>query len=147
MGRAIYRPRKTAGIASHGKSELGDLIDMYHTRQATLVHDKVFALLGMSTTDPLHKTFLDYWAGWDVVFKQVEKSLFGALVSVDTWSHSQVAEIQGNGQVLGKVIRVEFDDANGRQKLSIEWKVSQAQRFYIVRRLDASTFCQISPEG
>lgn len=96
---------------------------MYHTRQATLVHDKVFALLGMSTTDPPHKTFLDYSVGWDVVFKQVVKSLFGALVSVDTWSHSQVAEIQGNGQVLGKVIGVDFDDANGRQKLSIEWKV------------------------
>ncbi|KAK4675970.1 hypothetical protein QC764_507900 [Podospora pseudoanserina] len=87
----------TAGIASLDKSELGELIDMYHTRQTTLVHDKVFALLGMSTTDPPHKTFLDYWVGWDVVLKQVKKSLFGALVSVDTWSHSQNSMMSTGG--------------------------------------------------
>ena len=31
---------------------LAELIDMFHTRKATDVHDKVYALLGMSSDDP-----------------------------------------------------------------------------------------------
>ena len=31
---------------------LAELIDMFHTRKASDVHDKVYALLGMSSDDP-----------------------------------------------------------------------------------------------
>ncbi|KAK0671538.1 HET-domain-containing protein [Cercophora samala] len=121
MGRAICRPRKTTGIASHDKSSLGELVDMYHTRQATLLHDKVFALLGMSLSNPSNEIPLDYSAGWDVVFKKLMRLLFGRSVSVETQSGSQVAGIQGLGRVLGKICRVELDGQNGQQKVSVIW--------------------------
>ena len=51
---AIFRPKYTtsrSGIDSLGICPLGELINMYHTHKATKLHDKVYALLGMSSID------------------------------------------------------------------------------------------------
>ena len=47
---AIFRPKYA--ISSSGGVSLGELVDMYHTREATERHDKVYALFGMSSDDP-----------------------------------------------------------------------------------------------
>jgi hypothetical protein len=39
------------GGSTLGISSLGGLRDMYHAHEATQIHDKVFALLGMSSDD------------------------------------------------------------------------------------------------
>ena len=47
---AIFRPKYATSPL--GGLSLGELIDMYHTREATVPNDKVYALLGMSSDDP-----------------------------------------------------------------------------------------------
>jgi len=44
---AISQPKYTTSPS--GELSLGELIDMYHTREATVPNDKVYALLGMSS--------------------------------------------------------------------------------------------------
>jgi hypothetical protein len=47
---AIFRPKYTTSLS--GRLSLGELIDIYYTREATDRRDKVYALLGMSSNDP-----------------------------------------------------------------------------------------------
>ncbi|KAH7309925.1 hypothetical protein B0I35DRAFT_453508 [Stachybotrys elegans] len=55
---AVFRPRherygtSRSGRFSLGIRPLGELMDMYHTREAADRRDKVYALLGMSLDDP-----------------------------------------------------------------------------------------------
>lgn len=51
---AIFRPKyakSRSGINSFDICLLGELINMYHTREATKLYNKVYALLGMSSVD------------------------------------------------------------------------------------------------
>jgi hypothetical protein len=48
---AIFRPKGSCRVSLEICS-LGELIDMYHTHIATKHHDKVYALLGLSSDDP-----------------------------------------------------------------------------------------------
>jgi hypothetical protein len=47
---AIFRPKYTTSPS--GGLSLGELMDMYHTHEATKRYDKVYALLGMSSDGP-----------------------------------------------------------------------------------------------
>lgn len=54
---AIFRPKyatSSSGRFSLDIRPLGELIDMYHTHEATKLHDKVYALLGMSSNNHYH---------------------------------------------------------------------------------------------
>src|SRR4051795_4819938 len=51
---AIFRPNYVIGRSGRVSQDicpLGELVDMYHTHKATKRHDKVYALLGMSSDD------------------------------------------------------------------------------------------------
>lgn len=66
---AIFRPKYASSWSGKVSLEirpLGELIDMYHTRKATLRHDKVYALLGMCSDD-LSAAGLspDYTVSWE----------------------------------------------------------------------------------
>ena len=50
MRGAIFRPQGLDWV-SNEVCPLSELIDMYHTHEATLRSDKVYALLGMSSDD------------------------------------------------------------------------------------------------
>lgn len=55
MKQSVFRPEyriNPFGGISLGLRPLSELIDMYHNYKATLPHDKVFALLGMSSDAP-----------------------------------------------------------------------------------------------
>jgi hypothetical protein len=52
---AIFRSEHATSPSSRFSLDirpLGELIDMYHTHEATELRDKVYALLGMSSNDP-----------------------------------------------------------------------------------------------
>ncbi|KAG4440664.1 hypothetical protein IFR05_003862 [Cadophora sp. M221] len=89
---------------------LVELIDMFHAREATDVRDKVYALLGMSSDDPIEA---DYKVSWKELFQKLVKFILGNYISVeipDDSDDSQRAVIKSKGCVLGQVSLVESDD-------------------------------------
>ncbi|KAF4624545.1 hypothetical protein G7Y89_g13625 [Cudoniella acicularis] len=107
---AIFRPKYTT-IPS-GKISLGELIDMYHTREATKRHDKVYALVGMSSDDP-HTAGLtpDYSVPWKTLLQRLIQYVLSKEAFVETWNERQIAVIKGKGCVFGRVAAVENDSA------------------------------------
>ncbi|KAK6600260.1 ankyrin repeat-containing protein [Botrytis cinerea] len=87
---------------------LAELIDMFHTRQATDIRDKVFALLGMSSDKP-EKGGLqaNYETSWDKIFPRLVKFILGNDLSVKTLS--QTARIKCKGTIIGMVQSVTMD--------------------------------------
>ena len=79
---AIFRPNyvvsRTGGVPQ-AICTLGELIDMYHNHDATLLHDKVYALLGMSgiSSDGLSKANLlpNYGVKWEELLQRLIKFL------------------------------------------------------------------------
>ncbi|KAF4635257.1 hypothetical protein G7Y89_g2840 [Cudoniella acicularis] len=88
---------------------LADLIDMFHTRQATDTRDKVYALLGMSSDDPSPASLQpDYTKPWEELFEQLIKFVLGKDIFVET--SSQRAIIKSKGCILGQVSSITRDD-------------------------------------
>ncbi|TGO43697.1 hypothetical protein BCON_1056g00010 [Botryotinia convoluta] len=116
--RAGLRPKFRTDLSerfSLNIRSLAELIDMFHTRQATDSRDKVYALLGMSSADS-EKAGLqpDYNTSWEELFQQLVKFILGKDISVKI--SSQRAVIQCKGCILGQVSSVRRDD---RQNLTI----------------------------
>ncbi|KAH7371032.1 heterokaryon incompatibility protein-domain-containing protein [Pyrenochaeta sp. MPI-SDFR-AT-0127] len=86
---------------------IGELVDMFHAHKATERHDKVYALLGMSS-DALDAADLlpDYNVPWGQVMKKLIKFLLGNQVITETWDDKEVAVIKSKGFVLGEVSSV-----------------------------------------
>ncbi|KAK3179011.1 hypothetical protein OEA41_001150 [Lepraria neglecta] len=81
-----------------------ELIEMYHTREASMRHDKVFALLGMSSDDPIAADLLpDYKTPWKILLERLVRFLLGGQVSVKTWADTEMAVIKSKGCILGQV--------------------------------------------
>jgi hypothetical protein len=93
---------------------------MFHTREASDVRDKVYALLGMSTDD-LSKADLqpDYNIPWNKLFQKLVKFVLGKDVSVETSENSQMAVIKCSGCILGRVSSIRSDD---RQNVNITFR-------------------------
>ncbi|KAE9371771.1 hypothetical protein N431DRAFT_492075 [Stipitochalara longipes BDJ] len=75
--RAGLRSKYTANLPERSPLEirsLAELLDMFHTRQATDPRDNVYALLGMSSDDP-GKAGLqpNYQVPWEELFKNLVK--------------------------------------------------------------------------
>ena len=94
---------------------LGVLVDMFHTRKATVALDKVYALLGMSSDDPSAAGLsADYNSSWETVFRKLVIFSLSSQISVETWDKKEVAVIRGKSYILGEVSEVEGD--------TITWK-------------------------
>ena len=79
---------------------MGELIDMYHTREATERHDKVYALFGMSSDNPSAAGLsLNYKVPWEKLLQQVIKFLLCKEVYVETWDKKEIAMIKSKGCV------------------------------------------------
>ncbi|OCL01779.1 hypothetical protein AOQ84DRAFT_328482, partial [Glonium stellatum] len=119
---AIFRPKYTT--SSSGGICLGELIDMYHTREATECHDKVYALFGMSSDDPSAAGLSpNYKVPWRKLLQQLVKFLLCKEVSVETWDEKEIAVIKSKGCILGQVSSVEGDSTRyDRQRVSIIFK-------------------------
>jgi hypothetical protein len=95
---------------------------MYHTHEATKRHDKVYALLGISSDDVSVGSLLpDYRVPWKELLRRLVKFLLSGQVSIKTWEDKEVAEIRSRGCVLGRVSRAESGQ-DGRQKVNIMLK-------------------------
>jgi hypothetical protein len=90
---------------------LAELIDMFHTRQATNTRDKVYALLSMSSDDS-EKAGLqpNYEISWEELFQQLVKFVLGKVVSVETSDNSQRAVIKSKRCILSQVSLVRSDN-------------------------------------
>ncbi|KAK3984187.1 ankyrin repeat-containing domain protein [Cladorrhinum sp. PSN332] len=104
---------------------LSELIDMYHTREATDLRDKVYALLGMCT-DNLSETEIsaNYQIPWQQVFRQLICHIIPpqALMSLETWPNKQVAVMKCRGYFLGEIFSVKRDTTwQDKQHVVITW--------------------------
>ncbi|KAF2188764.1 HET-domain-containing protein [Zopfia rhizophila CBS 207.26] len=112
---AIFRPKyaiSSSGRFSLDIRPLGELIDMFHTHEATLDHDKVYALLGMSSDDPSEAgLWPDYKISWQELFHRLVKFVLSREVSVATWSDRKTAVIKSKGCILGQVSLLKRDVA------------------------------------
>ncbi|CZR52125.1 related to heterokaryon incompatibility protein [Phialocephala subalpina] len=110
---AIFRPKYATipGQASLNIRSLGELIDMYHTREATERHDKVYALLGMSSDDPTVASLSpNYTVPWEQLFERLIKFLLCEEIFVETQYDKEMAVIKSKGCILGQVSSVKSDD-------------------------------------
>ncbi|KAB8232362.1 HET domain-containing protein [Aspergillus alliaceus] len=118
---ALSRPRYE--IVSRGTLAIGELLDMYRNHHATILHDKVYALLGLSVEDA-DKTDLkpNYRLQWNDVYKKIAMHIFPGACSVETWLEIPVAVIKGKGWVLGYVGSVEERISKyGYQQININY--------------------------
>jgi hypothetical protein len=105
---AVFRAR-TATVASDSSSlsicSIGELLDMYHTHQATKPHDKVYALLGMCSDD-LSKIGIspNYKMSWEELLQRLCKVMLCEQVLVEAWPSRQLVVIRGKGCILGTVV-------------------------------------------
>jgi hypothetical protein len=103
---------------------LAELIDMFHTRKASDVRDKVYALLGISSDGPDEAGLQpDYRVFWKELFQKLVKFVLGKDVSVETSDCTQRAVIKGKGCILGQVSSVRSDD---RQNVNITFTPKNA---------------------
>ncbi|CCD52555.1 hypothetical protein ACHAPC_003355 [Botrytis cinerea] len=114
--RAGLRPKFKANLSERFSLQirpLAELIDMFYTRQATDIRDKLFALLGMSSDDP-GKAGLqpNYEASWEEVFQQLVKFVLGKDISFR--ASSQTPRIKCRGIVVGQIYSVRM---NSRQRV------------------------------
>ena len=85
---------------------LGELIDMFHTYEATESVDKVYALLGMSSDDPISRGLVpNYGLLWENLFEDLVKFLLSKQAYVKAWTDG--ATIKSKGRILGQVCSVE----------------------------------------
>ena len=120
---AMFRPNyrvSGSGKVSQDVCSLGELMDMYHTHEATLRHDKVYALLGMSSDDASNANLLpNYSVPWEELFQRLIKFLVCEKISVETWpDKEEIAVIKSKGCILGKVSSVRIA-RNGRQDVDV----------------------------
>lgn len=108
---AIFRSQYTT--SSLWGYSLGELLDMYHTHEVTVLSDKVYVLLGMSSEDKKATALLlDYSAKWETLFRQLVKFILFKNISVETWADRKDIEvIRSKGYTLGHVLSVKNDSA------------------------------------
>jgi hypothetical protein len=102
---AIFRPRYAMTTP---RLSLGELIDMYHTREATKRQDKIYALLGMSLEGP-SGLLPNYQVTWKETLQQLVEFLLCKEISVETWNEREIAVIKTKDCILGRVFLVESD--------------------------------------
>jgi ankyrin repeat protein len=98
---------------------LAELFDRYHANKATIRHDKVYALLGMSSDDLSAAGLeINYSTRWSVLMQSLVKFFLNSQGTVETWDDREMALIRDKGYIIGKVSlkkgKLQFD---GRQNL------------------------------
>jgi tetratricopeptide (TPR) repeat protein len=87
---------------------LGELLDMFHTREASVRHDKIYALLGMSSDDlAIAGISPDYNIEWKQLFKRLIHFLLHEQIAVTICSERAMAILYSKGRVLGYVTSVQ----------------------------------------
>ena len=110
--QAGLRPKHIPNSLERYSLEIGplaELIDMFHTRQASESRDQVYALRGMSLDDPSKATLQpDYTISWGKLFEKLVKFVLGQDAFVET--SSQRLMIKSKGCILGQVSSIRRDN-------------------------------------
>ena len=116
---ATLRPKDASDLSSN--STLSELLDMCHTREATIRHDKVYSLIGISSDDPIAAGFApNYKLPWKTLFRQLVEFLLCKQVSVETWDESETAVVKSKGYFVSRVYMVKSDSSRyDRQQVEI----------------------------
>ncbi|ETS74808.1 hypothetical protein PFICI_13292 [Pestalotiopsis fici W106-1] len=121
---SIFRlPYKGPGAAAEGVCTFGELVDMFHDRQATIPHDKIFALLNMSSNDMSKSGLLpDYTIPIGELFQRLVRCIISPTLTVHSQNHQQVAVVKSRGYILGTIDKVMGDILeNNTQRVSVKW--------------------------
>ena len=124
-GAIFRRERSGDEVAQSARFSLNmhtlpELVDMYHTRKASIKHDKVFALSGMSTDDPDTAGLgANYTISWKDLFRNLIQFSLSKQTTIYTWEDEEVAAVEAKGYVLGEVSSARRGD---RQHVDIDWK-------------------------
>jgi hypothetical protein len=135
---AIFRPDYSLERSSRSTlniSPLSELVDMYHANEATQCHDKVFALLGMSTDD-LSKGDLspNYGLPWAELLQRLVKHVISNEVSVQTCGDIQAAVIRSRGCIVGEVTSVGRDSVRGdRYRVEVQLLEESSQNGHMTK--------------
>lgn len=120
---SIFRPNYATSMSS-GRSlhicPLSELIDMYHTHEATRRHDKVYALLGMSSDLGEGGLLPSYELPWEKLLQQLTKTFLHKNIWVETRGDKEIAVIKSKGCVLGKVSTKRNSALNNKQNVDID---------------------------
>jgi hypothetical protein len=85
---------------------LGELLDMYHTHQASLKHDKIYALLAMCSDDVRKAGIMpNYDMPFEELLQTVCKYILGEQVVVRTWPKAALSIVKGKGTIVGYISR------------------------------------------
>lgn len=105
---AVFRSHHAS--APRKKIPLGELVDLYHTRKATERHDKVYALLGMSSDDSRAAGLLpDYDLPWKELMRRLIGLILPQAASVENFEEQEMVIVKNSGYVIGRVSSVESD--------------------------------------
>jgi len=144
ISQAIFRPKSSTwwlGRTSLEINPLVELIDMYHAHEATERHDKIFALLGMSSDDlTVAGLSPDYDVPWAKVFMNLLLFVFGKILQIETLGDGDLAVVRAKGYIISKVTSVKrniswsdwqeveasfWNDAtNSRDKILLAFRIS-----------------------
>ncbi|KAE8155332.1 heterokaryon incompatibility protein-domain-containing protein [Aspergillus avenaceus] len=93
---------------SRGVNSLGELIDMYQAHEATRSHDKIYALMGLSSEDSSSPALRpNYRLPWNEVFQRAVEHILPDHTSVHCWPETYTAVIKGKGYILGVITQVQ----------------------------------------
>jgi hypothetical protein len=121
---AIFRPPFSINPSTRPSLEitsLGELMDMYHTHEATKPHDRIYALLGMCSDDLGEANLLpNYGEPWEVTMQRLTTFLLGDNIEVRTWKDKNGTTIRGVGNFIGRVLWVQRDsESDDREVIEI----------------------------
>ncbi|KAK8108432.1 HET-domain-containing protein [Apiospora sp. TS-2023a] len=129
---AVFRDRRLGGRAARlslSVRPLGELLDMFHDRNATDPRDKVYALLGICSDEQIPDGLRpDYNISWKTLFRRLIQYLIGKQAVVETWEAKQVAVIRSNLIVLWEVLWVSGGGLMGQQPVRYWGVQASAER-------------------
>ncbi|KAF7629578.1 heterokaryon incompatibility protein-domain-containing protein [Aspergillus flavus] len=118
MSGAIARPRYTP--STRGELSMAELVDMYHTRAATQLHDKIYALLGLTCDDRKAAALIpDYTAPWDKVLQRFVTYVLPSSFRVQTLPDPESVFLTGKGYTIGQISSIEGYTSSVRQSFTI----------------------------
>ncbi|BCR96682.1 HET domain-containing protein [Aspergillus luchuensis] len=110
--------RSRDGHLSVPTLSIGELVSMYRNHNATKQHDKVYALLGLSSDSNSTALVPDYGLPWHEVFKQVTEHVFPKC-SVGLCYGSETAVIKNKGWILGYIHSISDSLRNSQQTFKV----------------------------
>lgn len=121
---SILRPAYQAAEAPFERvGSLGELVDMFHDREATVPQDKIYALLGISSDAMSQSGILpDYSVTRGQLFQSMVEFVMSDKISVECQNDKEVAVVKARGNVLGYISHIGEDSMSGNtQTISVEW--------------------------